>query len=91
MSEYLWNKTISYERQLTDELDAVDTAAIDPESDAEVCVTMAVSYLEDGRHFLENNDLANALASFSYGHGWLDAGIRMGAIPTDRDTPSERP
>jgi hypothetical protein len=29
----------------------------------------------------------NALASFSYGYGWLDAGVRMGLfdVPDDSD------
>ena len=46
---------------------------------------MARSYLEDGRHFRADDDLVNALASFSYGYGWLDAGVRMGlfAVPDD--------
>ena len=46
---------------------------------------MATSYLEDGRHFREEDDLVNALASFSYGHAWLDAGARMGLF----DVPEE--
>lgn len=39
---------------------------------------MARSYLEDGRHFREEGDLVDALAAFSYGHAWLDAGARIG-------------
>ncbi|MEF8906822.1 MAG: DUF357 domain-containing protein [Haloarculaceae archaeon] len=39
---------------------------------------MARSYLEDGRHFRDEDDLVNALAAFSYGHAWLDAGARIG-------------
>ncbi|MFB6113357.1 MAG: DUF357 domain-containing protein [Halodesulfurarchaeum sp.] len=39
---------------------------------------MAASYLEDGRHFRADNDPVNALAAFSYGHAWLDAGARLG-------------
>ncbi|SHG83795.1 hypothetical protein SAMN05443636_1239 [Halobaculum gomorrense] len=52
---------------------------------AEECEEMAVSYLEDGRHFREADDPVNALASYSYGYGWLDCGVRMGlfAIPED--------
>ena len=48
---------------------------------------MAASYLEDGRHFRANDDPVNALASYAYGHGWLDAGVRMGlfAVPDDTD------
>lgn len=39
---------------------------------------MAESYLEDGRHFRAHDDPVNALAAFSYGHAWLDAGARIG-------------
>jgi hypothetical protein len=42
------------------------------------CEEMARSYLEDGRHFRAEGDAVNALAAFSYGHAWLDAGARIG-------------
>jgi hypothetical protein len=46
---------------------------------------MAESYLDDGRHFRAEDDPVNALASFSYAYGWLDAGVRMGlfAVPDE--------
>ncbi len=44
---------------------------------AEDYLTMARSYYEDGVHFHEKNDPVNALACFSYGHAWLDAGVRL--------------
>ncbi|MFW5937940.1 MAG: DUF357 domain-containing protein [Halanaeroarchaeum sp.] len=46
---------------------------------------MARSYLEDGRHFRADDDPVNALAAFSYGHAWLDAGARIGlfSVPTE--------
>ncbi|SIR61313.1 DUF357 domain-containing protein [Natronorubrum thiooxidans] len=52
---------------------------------ADDCYEMAESYLEDGTHFREAGDLVNALASFSYGHAWLDAGARVGLfdVPTE--------
>ena len=52
---------------------------------AEECYEMAVSYFEDGSHFREQGDRVNALAAFSYGHAWLDAGARVGLfdVPTD--------
>ena len=31
-------------------------------------------------------DLVNALAAYSYGYGWLDAGGRMGVLETDEDS-----
>jgi uncharacterized protein len=39
---------------------------------------MADSYYKDGNHFLEHDDPVNALVCFSYGHAWLDAGVRLG-------------
>jgi hypothetical protein len=71
--------------------DAVAAAEVRPPAgtplgDAAVdCREMAVSYLEDGRHFREAGDPVNALAAFSYGYGWLDAGVRVGlfAVPDD--------
>jgi len=52
---------------------------------ARQCEEMARSYLEDGRHFSEEDDLVNALASFSYGHGWMDAGARIGVFDVPRE------
>ncbi|HEY9206231.1 MAG TPA: DUF357 domain-containing protein [Candidatus Methanoperedens sp.] len=40
--------------------------------------TMARSYYDDGLLFMKEGDLVNALACFSYGHAWLDAGVRLG-------------
>jgi len=41
---------------------------------------MANSYYEDGLHFMKKGDLVNALACFSYGHAWLDAGVKLGVF-----------
>ena len=81
-------KTDRYESLLAEALEA---AAIAPQEGTplhEAAVTyeeMARSYLEDGRHFREAADPVNALAAFSYGHGWVDAGARVGlfAVPTE--------
>ncbi len=40
--------------------------------------TMAGSYYDDGIHFMEDGDMVNALVCFSYGHAWLDAGVKLG-------------
>ena len=37
---------------------------------------MAQNYYEDGCYFQGKRDLLTALASFSYAHAWLDAGVR---------------
>jgi len=79
----LAEKTDRYERLLADALAAAEPAA--PEdtplggATAEL-VEMAAAYLEDGRHFRSNDDPVNALAAFSYGHAWLDAGARVGLL-----------
>lgn len=41
---------------------------------------MASSYYDDGMHFIEKGDLVNALVCFSYGHAWLDAGVKLGVF-----------
>ncbi|WP_436902533.1 DUF357 domain-containing protein [Halovenus halobia] len=81
-------KTDKYEQLLAEALDAAEVAAQPdtPLADAAAdCQAMARSYLEDGRHFRENDDVVNALASFSYGHAWLDCGARIGLL----DVPTE--
>ena len=42
--------------------------------------SMAGSYYDDGKYFLEQGDMVNALACFSYGHAWLDAGVKLGVF-----------
>lgn len=82
----LTEKTNRYEGLLAEALDAAEIAppAETPMHDAAIeCEEMAAAYLDDGRHFREEDDPVNALASFSYGHAWLDAGARIGlfAVP----------
>ena len=90
MPAELDEKTDRYERLLTEALDAA-TVAAPPDTPLAVAATeyqeMARSYLEDGRHFRKSDDPVNALAAFSYGHAWLDAGARLGvfSVPTDDD------
>ena len=85
----LGEKTDRYERMLADALDAAEAVppAGTPLGDAAAeCREMAASYLEDGRHFRDADDPVNALAAFSYGYGWLDAGVRMGLFSVPDDT-----
>ncbi|WP_255167767.1 DUF357 domain-containing protein [Natrononativus amylolyticus] len=88
MTADLAEKTDRYGLLLGEALEAATVAppAETPMADAAAeCYEMAESYFEDGRHFREQDDLVNALASFSYGHAWLDAGARIGLF----DVPSE--
>lgn len=88
MAADLEEKTDRYERLLAEGIDAAEPA-VPPGSPlataAGECLEMAEAYLDDGRHFRETDDPVNALAAFSYGHGWLDAGARIGVldVPTD--------
>jgi hypothetical protein len=85
----LQEKTDRYERMLAD---ALDEAEVRPPADtplgtaAAECREMAASYLDDGRHFRATDDPVNALAAFSYGYGWLDAGVRIGLFAVPEDT-----
>jgi len=86
MAADLQEKTDRYEGMLADALDEAERlppAETPLGTAAAECREMAASYLDDGRHFRENDDPVNALAAFSYGYGWLDAGVRMGlfAVP----------
>lgn len=88
MTADLAEKTDRYESLLADALDEATLAARDGSplgNGGTECLEMAASYLEDGRHFRESDDLVNALAAFSYGHAWLDAGARLGvlSVPTE--------
>ncbi|MEM4781844.1 MAG: DUF357 domain-containing protein [Halalkalicoccus sp.] len=88
MAADLEEKTDRYERLLEEALDAAEPAeSSDPavEEGARECLEMARSYLDDGKHFRGQGDLVNALASFSYGHGWLDAGARLGVLSVPQE------
>ena len=77
----LVEKTDRYGRLLAEALETAEVAVPEgtPLHDGALeCEEMARSYLEDGRHFRDEGDRVNALAAFSYGHAWLDAGARIG-------------
>jgi len=84
----LETKTDQYEELLAEAV-AVAESSVPPETPlaeaAADCLEMARSYLDDGRHFREEDDLVNALAAFSYGHAWLDAGARIGILAVPQD------
>jgi hypothetical protein len=85
----LTEKTDRYGEMLADALAAAEIAVPEgtPAHDAaSECREMAVSYLDDGEHFRAADDPVNALASFSYGYGWLDCGVRIGLFTVPDDT-----
>jgi len=90
MTADLDEKTDRYERLLAEALEVAEPAApggTPLAAVAEECLDMAEAYLDDGRHFREDDDPVNALACFAYGHGWLDAGARVGllSVPSEGD------
>ncbi len=79
----LVEKTDRYQRLLREALDdAKKVPGMDPMLDniANDFYNMAESYYKDGSHFLSGGDRVNALVCFSYGHAWLDAGVRLGVF-----------
>jgi hypothetical protein len=77
----LVEKTRRYRRLLASANESLDIGP-DPGSAlyraAEEFLEQAHTALSDGTHLLDRSDWCNALARFSYGFGWLDAGVRMG-------------
>ncbi len=71
-------KVVRYEAMLRTALDRA--GLVEDQRYSQEFMTMARSYYEDGIYFQRMGDLINALVCFSYGHGWLDAGIRIGAL-----------
>ena len=84
MSATLMEKTDRYGEMLTDALTAAS-----PKDDvwAAEIMEMATAYRDDGDHFADEGDLVNALAAYSYGYGWLDAGVRMQVLDADDASP----
>lgn len=81
-------KTDRYEQLLAEAVTEATVAAPSKtplETAARDCLEMAEAYLTDGRHFREEDDVVNALAAFSYGHAWLDAGARFGLLDVPRE------
>ena len=88
--EKLEEKACRYSHLLDTALSSVKCAA-DPATIshgfAERIFSVAIVYARRGDYFLKSGSLEDALASFSYGHGWLDAGVTAGffRIVAERD------
>ncbi len=79
----LEEKVKRYESLLSKALSAFEVAPLENSHLWEVAndlSNMARSYYDDGKYFLEQGDKVNALACFSYGHAWLDAGVKLGVF-----------
>lgn len=88
LRDHLTEKTMRYRSMLRKAQLAVVPAA-DAESPLYVAeeeiIACAKRHLEHGETILGSGDQVNALASFSYGYGWLDAGVRAGLLRIVRD------
>lgn len=83
MDDRLAAKTAKYEALLAEDYARAELLPADGTPLRELATAhmeMAGAYLSDGRHFEEEGDMVNALAAYSYGHGWLDAAIRGGLV-----------
>ena len=88
--EKLIEKTGRYDRLIATARAAVRVApesGTAPFSIAEWVELVSAAYAGQGTAFLARREFENALACFSYGHGWLDAGVRAGLyiVTSDRD------
>jgi len=88
--EKLQEKSARYDRLLATARASV-TCAPDPSTPAHLLAARTLkvtsAYSGSGRWFLQENRHEDALAHFSYGHGWLDGGVRAGlfVIIAERD------
>lgn len=86
----LHEKSARYKRLLDTARGSV-TCAPDPSTPAHLLAArtlqIASAYSGSGSWLLQENRHEDALAHFSYGHGWLDAGVRAGlfVIIAERD------
>ncbi|MBE0522622.1 MAG: DUF357 domain-containing protein [Candidatus Methanoperedenaceae archaeon] len=83
------DKVKRYEDMLKRALSSFDVAPQEEShlrSVADDFSSMAESYYNDGLHFVGENDLVNALVCFSYGHAWLDAGVKLGVFKVSDET-----
>lgn len=88
MAADLNEKTVRYEKLLAAALEKAVPSSIENSHMRNVACDfkrMANAYHKDGLHFMELDDYVNALASFSYGHAWLDAGAKLGVFDVDDD------
>jgi hypothetical protein len=88
--EKLEEKTYRYAHLLDTALSSVECApdrATISHGFAEHIHLVAAVYARRGNYFLKSGLLEDAVASFSYGHGWLDAGVTAGffIVVAERD------
>ncbi len=84
----LLKKVEKYEaltKKALEEIKKKKNLSVKEEKVADDFLSMAKNYFEDGKFFKQKKDLLTALASFSYAHAWLDAGVRAHLFHTKDD------
>jgi hypothetical protein len=79
----LFEKTCRYQRLLDNAIKSSEPGSeigIHWYDGGERVIMVATAYLTGGNLFLQEERNEDALACFSYGHGWLDAALRTGLI-----------
>lgn len=88
LSAKLSEKSHRYHRLLDTACESV-VPAPEPETSggmfARRVILIALSYAGGGEGSLSRGEDEEALARFSYGHGWLDAGVRSGLLIPSRN------
>jgi hypothetical protein len=83
LEKELQKKTEKY-RALTEKaLSLVQVSAKADTKEFEIALDflgMAKNYLADGKYYEKQGELLIALASYSYAHAWIDAGVRAGVL-----------
>ncbi|MCK5615933.1 DUF357 domain-containing protein [Candidatus Pacearchaeota archaeon] len=64
---------------------AEDSVFDGKEEYSEEIFDMVKNYLSDAEHFMEKGDYVNAFAALNYGHGWIDAGVRLDVFDVTDD------
>jgi uncharacterized protein len=82
-TDHLTEKTYRYQRLLNSALSSSEPGSekgIRWYEGGENVIMVAAAYLAGGGMFIQTGQYEDALCCFSYGHGWLDTGIRVGLI-----------
>ena len=81
VAEKLGEKTLRYERLLNTARSSVECAGESktiPHAFASKVLFITAQYATQGASYHKAGNCEDALACFSYGHGWLDAGVTCG-------------
>ena len=87
-NEELIKKVEKYEnltKRALKEIKQRDNLTKKEEKIAKDFLSMANNYYNDALYYQKKGELLTALASFSYAHAWLDAGVRASLFDAEDD------